>query len=912
MGATPEMSYLGYPRVHFAGEFQADVSTVNNTAANFDDARFLARYQRAGGRGGWNPRGSGAWRVRDCKVTSVLAADGRPAGDPATTAEVVQANDRVSAKVVDLDPAQQQVSTVFGLRLALRFPDGGDGFVGAFTPTPFTDIWLRCPASPAIPGLSATYQSVIEVDQWGDEPMSAVLRELRETTVEDKLSIKFIVDGFDSDATSPTFTWGRIVGSIGPYAAGEPHHFVAARLLRPASFERAPAACRIDEATATLSLDLGNSLQTDVAGKSLTDVGVLRLVAQPPGGEPVLLASTSAGQPFYDSFYKNQAGILGVKLNPEQLESARQNPLRLLTAADDTLLAEDPAGRYLRADEFVFRMSPGDKAGVVFHATSFGQPAPGVEISTRHDPLGPPPVSVPQSALTFAASATTAPDGRAELELTASDPGNPRGFIDGQVYGVAYGWGGDETVAQGNELNALVWSGYSAPAEPTWVADVQPILQRYANLYPIMRDVVDLSDYDDVARSHRLAVSLSMILPVTDANYMPVTRDLSPAKRDMIVGWLERRPHPPVFRIDDVEGLRQILQLAIEVEHATIPPYLCALFSIVPGQNVEVAELIKSVVMQEMLHMALVCNLLNAVGGHPDFSSPRFVPKFPGHLPGGLRPGLTVSLRRCSIAQVRDVFMSIEVPNKPLHVPDDVPSYVDMEGIAVDRAGEVTDEKRGSEVAAQLALHFSRVEHERLTIGWFYKQIGKALLELGDGIFTGDPSLQITPDIYLEAPGNLYTIGDTTHALLALQEIERQGEGTPGTDPTDGARHELAHYYRFQEIVEGRRMIQKKPGKWVFKGDEIPFDPAGVLPMGDDPDTASLPRPSRVRSAAELCDRTYGDLLRALHATFNGNPPALSDAVGVMFSLEIQARELMTMRIDPNAPATAGPAFQPT
>ncbi|MDX6718246.1 MAG: hypothetical protein QOJ63_500 [Solirubrobacteraceae bacterium] len=84
-------------------------------------------------------------------------------------------------------------------------------------------------------------------------------------------------------------------------------------------------------------------------------------------------------------------------------------------------------------------------------------------------------------------------------------------------------------------------------------------------------------------------------------------------------------------------------------------------------------------------------------------------------------------------------------------------------------------------------------------------------------------------------------------------------------------------------------MIERKPEKWAFRGSEIPFDPAGVLPMADDPDTASLPAGSRVRGVAEQCDRTYGDLLRSLHATFNGNPSALGQAMGLMFSLEVQA-----------------------
>jgi hypothetical protein len=911
------MSYLGYPRIHFAGRFQADPSTVNNDPAHFDNARFLARYQLpglGGTNGGWNPRGTGAWRIRDCQVTSVLAADGRQTGDVAATAMVAHANDRVSAKLVDLDPAQQQVSMVFGLRVALRFPNGRDGFVGTFRPIAFTDLWLRCPSSPGLAGLSAAYQSVIDVDEWGDEPESAVLQELRETTAEDRLSIRFIVDGYNANSTTPTFTWGRIVGSIGPHADGEPDHFVAARLLGSSGQGRAPAPCRIDEATATLNLDLGNSLQTSAAGGSLTDAGVLRLVAQPASAAPVLLALTSEGQTFYDSFYEKQAGILSTKLTPDQLAAAQQNPLALLNAAGDVLLREDAAGRYMRADQFVFRMSPDEVAAVDILATLFGQWAAGIEISTRYDPtgLGPPGPGVPESALTFPASVTTAMDGRAALELTASDPGNPRGFIDGQVYAVAYGWDGDESIAQGNQLNVLVWDEFDAPEKPTWIADVQPILQQYANLYPIMRDVVDLSSYADVAQRYWRALSYSMGLPETDPNHMPVTRDLSPAKRDMIIGWLQHRPHPPLFEIDSVEDLRRVLQVALALEHATIPPYLCALFSIVPGQNQEVAELIKSVVMQEMLHMALVCNLLNAVGGHPRLDSPAFVPKYPGHLPGGVRPDLTVSLRKCSIAHVRDVFMAIEAPSEPLDIPDDVPSYVDMRGIEVEPTGVVTDDKRASEAAEQLALHFTRVELEPLTIGWFYKQIGKALVELGDDIFTGDPSLQMTPEIYTGAPGNLYTISNTTHALLALQEIERQGEGTPGTDPTAGPRHELAHYYRFQEIVEGRRMIETSPGNWVFEGPEILFDSASVLPMTENPSAGSLPVGSRVRTVAELCDRAYGDLLRSLHAAFNGNPGRLGQAVGLMFSLEVQARELMTMPIAAGATTTAGPAFQPS
>lgn len=81
---------------------------------------------------------------------------------------------------------------------------------------------------------------------------------------------------------------------------------------------------------------------------------------------------------------------------------------------------------------------------------------------------------------------------------------------------------------------------------------------------------------------------------------------------------------------------------------------------------------------------------------------------------------------------------------------------------------------------------------------------------------------------------------------------------------------ELAHYYRFEEIVEGRHLVEKG-GRWSYGGEEISFDPAGVAPMVDDPDTGSLPSGSKVRLRSETCDKVYGDLLRSLHAVFNAS-----------------------------------------
>ena len=62
-----------------------------------------------------------------------------------------------------------------------------------------------------------------------------------------------------------------------------------------------------------------------------------------------------------------------------------------------------------------------------------------------------------------------------------------------------------------------------------------------------------------------------------------------------------------------VDYVRELLQKAIKVEHGTIPLYLTNLYSL-NNQSSFAATTIKSVVMEEMLHMVQAANTLNAIG----------------------------------------------------------------------------------------------------------------------------------------------------------------------------------------------------------------------------------------------------------------------------------------------------------
>src|SRR4051794_40886332 len=88
-------------------------------------------------------------------------------------------------------------------------------------------------------------------------------------------------------------------------------------------------------------------------------------------------------------------------------------------------------------------------------------------------------------------------------------------------------------------------------------------------------------------------------------------------------------------RITTVDTLHRYLYAALQLEHATIPPYLTALYSIHPGENSDAFHVIRVVAVEEMLHLTLAANVLNAVGGKVDLTGADFVPTYPAFLPDG-------------------------------------------------------------------------------------------------------------------------------------------------------------------------------------------------------------------------------------------------------------------------------------
>jgi hypothetical protein len=313
----------------------------------------------------------------------------------------------------------------------------------------------------------------------------------------------------------------------------------------------------------------------------------------------------------------------------------------------------------------------------------------------------------------------------------------------------------------------------------------------------------------------------------------------------------------------DLDWLKQALQSAVELEFATIPPYLFALWSIA-SPSLPVIRRIKDVVLEEMLHFGIACNLLNALdGGMPNISGS--VPTYPRWgLPGGVHPGLRVRLCALSKTVVADTFMKIEEPEC---------------GPIVWYRGESFP-----------------------TIGAFYTAIQDAFNSVQPNISTprqvsfNDPSF---PNVQLNP------IPDVPGAIAALEKVKVQGEGAAGTPVVDPATGELSHYAKFGEIYHGHQLEEIFTGHWAYTGPEVRF-PATIHPIAPIP-TAGYPE-------SDDFNRVYGSMLANLQSAWATGGTAgggfVSAAKIDMVQMASLGRDLMQQEITPGGSHFA-PTFRP-
>jgi hypothetical protein len=311
--------------------------------------------------------------------------------------------------------------------------------------------------------------------------------------------------------------------------------------------------------------------------------------------------------------------------------------------------------------------------------------------------------------------------------------------------------------------------------------------------------------------------------------------------------------------------LRTYLQGALEIEHLTIPPYLTAMYTIRAGTNQDAYYTIRSVVLEEMLHMTLVANLLNAVGGRPRVAHPDFVRRYPARLPYSALD-VKIPLQHFSPAAMR-TFLLIE---RPQHFDE----------------GPVQPGQGWT------------------SIGQFYGFIRQGLLtlveELGeDKVFRGRRERQVGPEDFYNSGGEAFPVTDLTSALLALRVVTEQGEGLHDSifdsdDQLFGEDRQVAHYFRFNEILTGRTYGPHDTPDAPPTGPEIDVRWADAYRIDPNASVADYARyeDKAVYEHAVAFNDAYAELLAHLEIAFNGMPRFMILGVPAMLHLRDLAERL--------------------
>jgi len=341
---------------------------------------------------------------------------------------------------------------------------------------------------------------------------------------------------------------------------------------------------------------------------------------------------------------------------------------------------------------------------------------------------------------------------------------------------------------------------------------------------------------------------------------------------------IDRAVVDQLARAGSAADVVDLVQDAVRLEFATIPPYLTAMMSLKPNQNRDIWWAIHDVVVDEMLHMLIGCNLLNALGARPALDAENFLPEYPGPLPLGIGSGLVVGLEPFSIPLLENVFMEIEEPEHPLTFP----------------------------------TAFAAVDTARFaTIGEFYRTLSSTILALPDPVLPGDPARQVVAPNWYPAE-RLFSILTTADAARGIELIIEEGEGTSVSpiDP-DG---DVAHYYRFAAIVKDHRLVRddSAPNGFSYTGDPYSFEASGVWPLTPNQRPSDLDSDSEAWRRVNQFQVTFTRLLTALQRCVDGNPGHLDAAMGIMFELKLAGQKLAALPAVKNGAPTglnAGPVF---
>jgi CDGSH-type Zn-finger protein/truncated hemoglobin YjbI len=356
-------------------------------------------------------------------------------------------------------------------------------------------------------------------------------------------------------------------------------------------------------------------------------------------------------------------------------------------------------------------------------------------------------------------------------------------------------------------------------------------------------------------------------------------------------------PEAP-FVIEHREALIYMLCEAAELEHGIMCQYLFAAFSLkqseqegLSGTKLDAVRRwrtqVSHVAAQEMLHLALVHNLLSAIGAAPHMARPN-LPAPASHYPAGVQLALLPFGE-----QALRHFMFLERPEGM--------DLADADGLAaIGRAAPMLNERdivpRGQDFA---------------TVGHLYRSIEAGFAHLAetrgeDWLFVGPPRAQATAEHF--GWPELIAVTDLASAKRAIEEILEQGEGPRG-------HWRDAHFGQFVNILDEYQQLREanpdfEPVRPVMAANVRPPERDVDVPLIGDPLTARV---------TDLFNVGYEVLLQIFERFFahteetDAELETLADAtVAIMLRVIKPLGDLLTtLPVGEDHPGmTAGPSFE--
>jgi hypothetical protein len=210
----------------------------------------------------------------------------------------------------------------------------------------------------------------------------------------------------------------------------------------------------------------------------------------------------------------------------------------------------------------------------------------------------------------------------------------------------------------------------------------------------------------------------------------------------------------------NVTSLADHLKTAMAVELTTIPLYLCAIYSIIDGKELEPYKKILIISKQEMLHLTLAGNMLRAIGRNQALYDKDFIPTYPDQI---FYDKVDIKLGPAD-KRTLESFVQVERPHQPRNW------------------------------ASRTVLERYR------SIGHFYEHVKQgieALCPEGSGpcaLFRHNHDKQFGDTEIFKHSGPV-TVKDRASGLAALEKIVVQGEGAHPDDPN-------SHYNIFQRFLK--------------------------------------------------------------------------------------------------------------